>query len=90
MLNIKMKDYFKTVLFKDIKYGDLFYIFDHNMRIPFLKLRVDTNAVVNAVSLDSAMLRKFADSNEVHPMSATLVEEGLVELEKFIPHGQHD
>ena len=61
-----------------------------NMRIPFLKLRVDTNAVVNAVALDSAMLKKFADSNEVHPMSATLIEEGLVELEKFIPHGQHD
>lgn len=90
MFNIKMKDNFKTVLFKDIKQGDLFYIFDHNMRIPFLKLRVDTNAVVNAVALDSAMLKKFADSNEVHPMSATLVEEGLVELEKFIPHGQHD
>lgn len=90
MFNINMKNNFRTVLFKDIKQGDLFFILDHNMRIPYLKLRVDTNAVVNAVALDSAMLGKFSDSCEVHPMSATLVEEGLVELEKFIPHGQHD
>lgn len=79
MFGIHLRNDFPVKRFKDVTEGDVFFLLDHNLRVVFLKLRVDPHANVNAVCLSSAMLHHFADSDDVFVMSATLVENPMEE-----------